>query len=373
LQANYASLLTSSQQGAINTLTVIEAATVPTTPIDPNTLRTVLAATTLGFIVGAAAAYLLEILDVTIKIPEDILSVANLPTLAGIAVLEEEKNREYPLITLIEPRSPVSEAYRTLRTAILFANVDQTTRTMLITSANPAEGKSSVVANLGVVMAQAGHRVLVIDADLRRPVQHIIFGILSNNYGMTNLLVQMLVEDDSNRSRQETQVLLEGAIHETRQPSLYVLTSGSLPPNPAELVGSAKMHALLDKLSELFDYVIIDGPPVLAVTDPVVLSTRSDSVLLVSSAGQTRRTQLRLAIEQLREVNANMIGVVLNRVSAKTSGYYYYDNYSSSYYQIDASSDSRDGKVRVRRRKKEKVAPSNGERIFGYLTRIFGQ
>ena len=373
LQANYASLLASSQQGAINTLTVFESATLPTAPIGPNTLSTVLTAAAIGFILGTAAAYFLEILDDTVKTPEDILAVTKLPTMAGIAMIDEKGNDQYQVITLTQPRSPVSEAYRTLRTAVLFANVDQTSRTMLITSANPAEGKSTVAANLGVVLAQAGHRVLIIDADLRRPVQHVIFGILTNNYGLTNLLVQMLVEDDSNRSRQETQVLLEGAIHETRQRALYVLTSGSLPPNPAELVGSGKMHTLLGMLSELFDYVIIDGPPVLAVTDPVVLSTRSDSVLLVSSAGQTRRTQLRQATEQLREVNANMIGIVLNRVSAKTSGYYYYNYYSTSYFQIETGGDDKDGKVRAKRRKNKEEAVSKGKSRSGFLARIFGQ
>ncbi len=369
LQNNYASLLTSSQQGAINSLSVFEPATLPSQPIGPNPTTIIVAAAIFGFVLGAAAAYLLEFLDDTIKTPEDVSIVVDLPTLAGIAVYEVKKEDKYEVVTQTMPRSPISEAYRTLRTAILFANVDRPTCSILITSANPSEGKSSTVANLGVVMAQAGHRVLIVDADLRRPVQHTIFGIGSNNYGLTNLLVQMLISEDSENPDKDHHERLEGAIHETTQRALYLLTSGSLPPNPAELVGSAKMKSLLETLSELFDYIIIDGPPTLAVTDPVVLSTRADSVLLVSSAGSTRRNQLQAAVEQLHEVKANVIGIVLNRVSAKTSGYYYYNYYSTSYFQEDESGG---GESQNKRRRKQKSA-STGERKAGFLARMFGQ
>ena len=204
---------------------------------------------------------MLEFLDDTIKTPEDVSNLTDLPTLAGIAVYEVKGEDKYTVVTQTKPRSPISEAYRTLRTAILFANVDRSTCSILVTSANPSEGKSSTVANLGVVMAQAGHRVLIVDADLRRPVQHIIFKLSSNNYGLTNLLVKMLIDENSEDPAKDTHMLLEGAIHETSQSALYLLTSGSLPPNPAELVGSAKMQSLLEMLSELFDYIIIDGPP----------------------------------------------------------------------------------------------------------------
>ena len=369
LQNNYASLLTNSQQGAINSLSIFEPATLPVEPVGPHQTTTVLTAAVFGFILGAAAAYLLEFLDDTIKTPEDVSNLTDLPTLAGIAVYEVEGEDRYTVVTQTKPRSPISEAYRTLRTAILFANVDRSTCSILVTSANPSEGKSSTVANLGVVMAQAGHRVLIVDADLRRPVQHIIFKLSSNNYGLTNLLVKMLIDEKSEDPAKDTHALLEGAIHETSQSALYLLTSGSLPPNPAELVGSAKMQSLLEMLTELFDYIIIDGPPTLAVTDPVVLSTRTDSVLLVSHAGSIRKNQLETAVEQLREVKANLIGVVLNRVSAKTSGYFYYNYYNTSYYQDDEIGVNEN---RSKRRRKRKNPPA-GERKPGFLARMFGQ
>lgn len=373
LQDNYASLLTSSSQDAINSLSVFDAASLPVIPVGPNRVLSVVTAAILGFALGAAAAYLLEYLDDTIKTPEDVKNAADLTTLVGIATYDSDTDSDYTIITLNKPRSPISEAFRTLRTAILFANVDRATSTILVTSANPSEGKSATAANLGVVMAQAGHRVLIIDADLRLPVQHKIFAINTNNFGLTNLLVKMLLFDESENPDRDTHALLEGAIHETSQRALYVLTSGSLPPNPAELVGSAKMQSLIDILSELFDYIIIDSPPTLLVTDPVVLSTRVDNVLLVSRAGTARRNQLSSAAKRLREVNANLVGVVLNRVSAKTSGYYYHDYYAASYYTDDKSDK---GGRSGRKRKKKKIGmtpPIEGDTKPGLLARMFGQ
>lgn len=369
LQSNYASLLTSSQQGAINSLTVFEPATLPESPVGPNRTTTVVAAAILGFVLGVAAAYLLEYIDDSVKTPDEVSEVTGLPTLAGIASYDLKNGDRYTVITQTMPRSPISEAYRSLRTAILFANVDRPTRSILVTSANPSEGKSSTVANLGVVMAQAGHRVLIVDADLRRPVQHTIFGMTSNNYGLTNLLVKMLLNEDQEAPADDATALLEGAIHETTQGGLFLLTSGSLPPNPAELVGSIKMKSLLDTLVELFDYLVIDAPPTLAVTDSVVLSTRADSVLLISNAGSTRKNQLQAAVEQLREVKAGLIGVVLNRVTAKTSGYYYHHYYNASYYRDGTGDDSENQGKSKRKRKK----PQTGERRPGLLARMFGQ
>ena len=350
-------------------MSIFEPATLPVQPVGPHQTATVATAAVFGFILGAAAAYLLEFLDDTIKTPDDVSNSTDLPTLAGIAVYELEGDDKYAIVAQTKPRSPISEAYRTLRTAILFANVDRSICSILVTSANPSEGKSSTVANLGVVMAQAGHRVLIVDADLRRPVQHIIFKLSSNNYGLTNLLVKMLIDENSEDPAKDAHVLLEGAIHETTQSALYLLTSGSLPPNPAEVVGSAKMQSLLEMLSELFDFIIIDSPPSLVVTDPVVLSTRADSVLLVSHAASIRKNQLEAAVEQLHEVKANLIGVLLNRVSAKTSGYFYYNYYNKSYYQADETGDN---ESRSKRRHKKKNPPS-GERKPGFLARMFGQ
>jgi polysaccharide biosynthesis transport protein len=313
----------------------------------------VLTAAAIGFVLGAAAAYLLEYLDDTVKTPEDVEQVAGLPTLSGIATYASDSDK-YSLITREQPRSPIAEAYRGLRTAIMFANVDKPARSILISSPNPGEGKSITAANLGIVFAQAGHRVLILDADLRRPVQHKIFDIPSKNMGLTNMLLQMLVDRHYDDTALDVFALLEGAIHETQQPDLYLLTSGSLPPNPAELVGSEKMKKLLEVLSEYFDLVIVDSPPLLAVTDAVVLGARTDSVVLISNSGQTRRNQLAQAVAKLHDVNANIIGVILNRLSAKTGGYYYYYYYSRSYYHDEPDTDvdeESDGKGQKRKRR----------------------
>lgn len=329
MQANYASLLASSSQGAVNSLSVIEPATLPVAPIGPEVLMTVLTAAAIGLSLGIGAAYLMEYLDDTIKNPEDIRGVTGLPTLTGISETKPENNAALELVTLSHPRSPVAEAYRSLRTAVLFSNVDQTARTILVTSAGPQEGKSYTSANLAVVLAQSGHRVLLIDADLRRPTQQQLFDKTSN-YGLTNLLLDMPATFDSSRLG-DMYAQLSRAVLSTSIAGLYLMTTGDLPPNPAELVGSNRMKALIKALATRFDFVILDTPPVLAVTDAVVLSTRVDTVLLVTRSGSTRQSQLKHATMRLREVNANLSGVVLNRINRQSGEYYqYYKNYYPS-------------------------------------------
>lgn len=351
LQTNYVDLLYTTQQGAINSLTVFEEAAVPTLPVGPNRLSTVLTAAAIGFVLGAAAAYLLEYLDDTVKTPDDVSQVVDLPTLAGIARIPKDRNQRFPMVTLRQPRSPISEAYRTLRTAIMFTNVDRPTNSILVTSANPAEGKSITAANMAVVMAQAGNRVLLVDADLRRPMQHNIFGLNKNQQGLTSVLLKMIVEQRGHASPEDVFELLEGAIHETEQQELFLLTSGPLPPNPAELVGSTKMDNLLEVLAEYFDVVVVDSPPVLAVTDSVVLSTLVDGTLLVGYSGKTRRNQLEQAALKLKEVNAHIMGLVLNYLSPKSGGYYYNYYYSDTYYHDDSAGDgANSGKSRRRRK-----------------------
>ncbi len=353
LQSNYASLLASSQQGAINTLSIFESANVPLNPIGPNQLSTVLTAAAIGFVLGAGAAYILEYLDDTVKTPDDVQQLVDLPTLSGIAKYPTNGGEKYNLISQEQPRSPVSEAYRGLRTAIMFSNIDKPARNIVVSSPNPGEGKSLTVANLGTVFAQAGHRTLIIDGDLRRPVQHKIFEIPNKNFGLTNMLLQMILDGEYNETALDIFDLLEGTIHETQQKDLFVLTSGSLPPNPAELVGSEKMKKLLEVLSDNFDLVIVDSPPILAVTDAVVLSARADGVVLISNSGETRRNQLEQAVAKLMEVNANLIGVILNRLSAKTGGYYYYYYYGRTYYHDESNTDGNiDGENKRLKRKR---------------------
>lgn len=318
LRTNFANLLQSTQQGATNTIRVIEPASSPWR-VPQNNLVTVMTAAGIGLVLAASAAYILEYLDDTVKTPEHIRRLTGLSTLAGIADITTVANK---LITISTPRSPISETFRVLRTAVQFSAVDRSTsdHALLITSSVPKDGKSTITANLSVVMAQAGHNVLLIDADLRRPSQHHIFN-LPNKRGLTSLLLEL------SRLESDEQVLsaVNDIVQTTEVEGLQLLTSGPIPPNPSELLGSSRMKMLLDKLTTLFDFVIFDSPPMLAVTDAAVLSTQVDVTLLVVRANQSRRTHVRQAVERLREVNANLIGTVLNSLPTGSTGYNIYD------------------------------------------------
>ncbi len=212
------------------------------------------------------------------------------------------------LITLRDPRAPAAEAYRTLRTNILFSSLDKPIHTLLVTSTSPDEGKSTTVANLAVIMAQAEQQVILVDCDLRRPGLHSLFG-LSNEQGLTSIILE----------HKETALPLQ----DTSVPGLRLLASGPLPPRPADLLGSKRMEALIGRLQNEADIVLFDTPPVTAVTDAAVLATRTDGVLLVMQAGHTRRDRAREARRLLEKVKANIVGVVLNNARLET-GYEYY-------------------------------------------------
>jgi len=337
-QGNYAQLLSSLGEGSVNTLTVVEPATVPTVPIGPKKTLTILLAASIGFILAVGAAFLLEYLDDTIKTPEDVTQALGLSALGAIARIEGDTLPE-KLITADHPKSPISEAYRVLRTNLQFSSVDKPLKTLLVTSANPIEGKSVTAANIAVVMAQAGHSVIMIDSDLRRPVLHKIFQ-LPNNEGFTNALLHSNPNPD-------------GYLQATSVENLRVLTTGPLPPNPSELLGSERMKGLVEQLKAQADLLILDSPPCLAVTDAAVLASQVDGVLLVVDAGVTRRGLAARAVEGLQKVGANILGVVLNKVSARRGGYYYY------YYYYYSKEGERTGR-RKRRRKSKR----------GWLSRI---
>ncbi len=204
---------------------------------------------------------------------------------------------EATLITLREPASAAAEAYRTLRTNILFSSLDHPLHTLLVTSTAPDEGRSVILANLAVTMAQAEQRVLLVDCDLRRPSLHTLFG-LSNEHGLTST---MLEQGEGPLPLQASGV-----------PGLSLLTSGPLPPRPADLLGSRRMAALIERMRAEADIVLFDTPPVVAVSDAAVLAPRVDGVLLVLQAGRTRRDRAREARQQLEQVKAHLVGVVLN-------------------------------------------------------------
>lgn len=214
------------------------------------------------------------------------------------------------LVTISDPRSPVSEAYRALRTNLQFASLDKELRTLLVTSAGPGEGKSTTLGNLAVTLAQAEKRVILVDCDLRRPVLHKLFG-LSNERGLTTMMV-------------DAAAMKNPPLQETGVNGLRLLASGTLPPSPSDLLGSRRMDEVLQVLLADADILLLDAPPVMAVADAAVLATKVDGVLLVVSAGQTRRDNVRVAKSRLEKVNANLLGVVLNNVALDTSlGRYY--------------------------------------------------
>ena len=220
------------------------------------------------------------------------------------------------LITISNPRSPISEAYRTLRTNLEFTSLDKPLRSMVVTSAAPEEGKSTTLANLAVTIAQSGKKVILVDCDLRRPSLHNFFNA-RNTPGFTDMM-----RDDSLMSKPPLQ--------ETGVANLSLLSSGTIPPNPAELIASRKMNQLITALQSQADVVLFDAPPIIAVTDAALLATKVDAALLVISAGKTKRDHAKKAKALLEKVNAHLIGTVLNNVKGETSLYQYYSSEEKS-------------------------------------------
>ncbi len=217
------------------------------------------------------------------------------------------------LIVHEDPKSPISEAYRTLRTNLQFAKVDSELRTIMFTSSGPAEGKSTTIANVAVALAQSGRSVILVDCDLRKPVQHRIFG--KRNKGVTNILVE-----DS-----QAEVFLQN----TEIDNLRLLTSGPIPPNPSELLSSSKMVELLNELKGLADMVLIDAPPTIAVTDAAVMAAKVDGIVLVIDSTSVRPEMAQKAKDLLVKANGHILGAILNRVEIEEEHSYYYYYYGS--------------------------------------------
>jgi capsular exopolysaccharide synthesis family protein len=240
------------------------------------------------------------------------------------------------MVTVKEPRHPTSEAYRSLRTNLQFSALDTNLRTMSVTSANPSEGKTTTAVNLAIVMAQAGHSVALVDADLRRPRVHKLFGV-NNSMGLTDAVVH-------------SDMPATHYLRPTDVENLQLMTSGKIPPNPAELLGSRRMSDLLERLKEAVDVVICDTPPILAVTDAAIVGRQVDGVLMVMNAGKTRMDSAIQATQSLRKVNCHLLGAVLNRLERSTRGYYYY--YDGYYTSDDVDDDSSDKSKRSRTSRK---------------------
>jgi succinoglycan biosynthesis transport protein ExoP len=321
LVTNFEQVRLSEAQTGTNVV-VSRPAITPTNPVRPRTSQNTL----MGFLAGMSLAtmvvFVLELLDDTLKNPDEIRKKFGLSILGMIANHETIDNKP---ISQSQPRSPVAEAFRSMRTNITFASVDTPLRRILITSATPQDGKTTISTNLAVVLAQGERKAVLIDADLRRPQVHRRFGLL-NRSGLSGLFVSPL---DA----------IPSVIQSVDIPGLAIITSGSLPPNPSELLTSHKMIQILDQLNESYDLLLIDTPPVLSVTDSVALAARMDGVILVARPGKTRLRDFKQTIEQLKGVGANVLGVVLNDVDTGSRKYgYYYGGYyskSSHYYSND--------------------------------------
>lgn len=354
-QTTYSQMLEALNQGTLNSLSVVEPASLPRTPISPNIRLNVLVAAFIGLVLALGGAFLLEYLDDSIRSPEEAQKLLDVPVLSVVSQIDNDNK----LIALHEPRSPITEAYRELRTNLQFSSLDRPLRTILVTSPSPSEGKSVSASNLSVVLAQAGLSVILIDADLRRPTIHKIFG-LQNKTGLTGCLI----ENDPPSYENSTDHIgvtdniqwtnLDNYLQDGGVPGLRIITSGGLPPNPAEVLGSGRMQRFLQAVSHLSDVVIIDSPPCAAVTDAVVLSRSVDGVILILDAHKSARQAAKRAKTSIFGVGGNLVGVVINRLARDRSGYYYSRYYPAYYYDDDHESIKRKRKATPKKLRKSK-------------------
>jgi len=290
-------------------------ATLPTEPVMPRPLLNVALAALAGLAVGGGLAFLFDYMDQSVRSDEILRERVGLMPLGHIAYVPAKPGRRGELVTL-GGDSPVVEAYKALRTNLVFSSVDREVKTVVITSAVPNEGKSRTAANLALVLAQAGHPTLLVDADFRRPSQHRMFGRV-RNVGLSNLFVQDMPESAL-------------FIPDEQVKDLVILASGPTPPNPSELLGSAQMKALLSRFRKGFDYVVIDTPPVNAVTDAPVLAANTDAAILVIDTNKATYPAVQHAKQALERVGAKVLGSVMNKMKA-AGGNYYYDAYNYNY------------------------------------------
>ncbi len=315
----YSNLLSSYEQvrlseaQSMSSIEQAEPATPNPDPVRPNVVQNTALAAVVGLMLALGGIVLKEVLDDTVKTPADITQKFGLPILGVINHHNPEVDSP---ITMTEPRSPTAEAYRKLRTNVSFTSVDRPLKTILVTSPEPGEGKSTTISNLGVVLAQSGKRVMIADCDLRHPRVHAYFG-LTNRVGLSSLF--------------SPATLMHNVSRQTQVDNLSVITTGSLPPNPSELMGSQRLQEILEKIGQTADIILIDTPPVLAVTDATALASSIDGVLLVVRPGTTRISAVRQSLDQLRQVNARVLGVVLNDVKTRGGAYGYHYNYYRNY------------------------------------------
>jgi capsular exopolysaccharide synthesis family protein len=295
---------------------VVAPAVLPDKPVSPNVLLNTAIAFAAGLLLALGLAYVLDYLDQSIKSDDELTERLGLISIGHIAFVPASKGKRGELVAL-DGHSYASEAYKALRTSLLFSTIDQQLKAIVVTSAEVGEGKSRTAANLAIVLAQAGHKTLLIDADFRRPSQHKVFGRI-RNVGLSNLILQDATASDAI-------AIVEG------EPNLWLLTSGPTPPNPSELLGSGRMRELMARLWAHFSYVILDTPPVNAVTDASILAAAANGTILVVEQRRTTFPAVQRAKQVLDRVGAHTIGVVMNKVRVSAGSYSYeYGHYAAS-------------------------------------------
>jgi succinoglycan biosynthesis transport protein ExoP len=333
-----------------NNFRIIDAARVPTAPSEPNIPRNLSFALVLGVISGVGLAFVLENMDNTVRTPEQATALSALPSLGMIPLGSKSGNRGptgkrlalttskevVETVTQVRPQSQMAESYRALRTSLLLSNLGAPPKVIMVTSARPQEGKTTTSINTAIVLAQKGVRVLLIDADLRRPSVHKTLG-MGPRSGLSNVLT-------GSATPQQT------ITTSTILPNLFIMPAGTPPPNPAELLASLNMRTLIAELRGQYDHIVIDTPPTLSVTDAVVLSPTADATILVIRSGQTTKQALRRARDVLMQVNAHVAGVLLNAVDLTSPDYYYYYEYQGKYgqyYQEDPPGPGKDAESKA--------------------------
>jgi capsular exopolysaccharide synthesis family protein len=319
----------------------------PDLPVGPARLRSVILALVLALALGVGLALFLEYLDDSVHSTDDVERFLRLPALAVIPIMGSTTRRRFlspagalqkrnghnggnpELLLHVDGRSALAESYRQLRTSVLLSTAGRAPKTLLVTSSLPGEGKTTTAVNTAISLAQTSASVVIIDADMRRPRLRSIFN-LPEREGLSSILSSEMSEED----------MLKKIVREEGS-GLHVLTSGPIPPNPAELLGSDQMRRLIAVLSNRFTHIVIDSPPITSFTDGVLIATMVDGVLLVVHGGQSSRAVVRRSRQLLMDVGAKIFGVVLNKVNLQSHGYYYYQRYyGQKYYQSDAEADT---------------------------------
>jgi capsular exopolysaccharide synthesis family protein len=327
-QQLYTTMLTRAKEAAVSeklevsNIRIVDAAKPPGSPYKPKLGKDLLMSALFALFLGVAVSFLLEYLDASIRTAEEVSTYLNLPFLGYIpsVIADAKTESERDLLCFQKPKSTITESYRALRTSILFASPeDKPLKSILITSALPEEGKSFIASNLAIIFAQVNERVILLDVDMRRPSTHKSFNLEQKAGGLSNFLTGA--------------VELEKIIRPTPVPNLSIIPSGTIPPNPSELLTSAKVKLLFDELKTRFDRVIMDSPPILSVADSSLLSNVVDGVVLVVKGGFTRLEAAIKAKEKILAAKGRIIGALVNNIEPeKEDRYYYYHYYYSQDY-----------------------------------------